>query len=304
MTATTPLVITEPGDYELTDIAYHSDPTDTGSLSSSGARTLLDCPAKFEYQRANGSPPKRTFEFGHAAHQAVLGVGPEMVVLDHPNYKKHAAQSDRNAAHAAGKIPLLVHEAEVVIAMANKLREHPVATALFQPGTGQAERSLFARDRRSGLMLRARLDWLRYATPGRRLIIPDYKTTANAHPDAVQRSIADYGYHIQGAFYRRVVQLLGLAPDGAAFVLVCQEKTAPYLVSVVEPAASSLAWGDQLVDHAIDVYQQCTETGHWPGYTEPGLPEHEPFLRELPRYVEQQYETARNRGLFDTAVTT
>lgn len=285
--------ITDDGVYDITATAYHDDPVDGGSLSSSGARKILDCPAKYAYERAHGARPKRVFEFGHAAHNAVLGVGPEMVVLDYDNYRTKAAQSNRDAAREAGKVPLLVDEAEIVIEMGNAIRDHPVAGSLFRPGTGKAEQSLFHRDRRTGIMLRARFDWLPDAVAGQRLIIPDYKTTTNAHPDAVQKAIAEHGYHIQGAWYRRIARNLGLAPDGAAFVLVCQEKTAPYLVTVVEPSSTALAWGEQLADHAIDLYRECTRTGNWPGYSD------DVELRELPRYVEQQYEIARDRGLFD-----
>lgn len=285
--------ITEPGIYELPDTEYHADPVVGGSLSSSGARTILHCPAKFDYERRHGGrPPKDEFDFGHAAHAALLGAGAEVVVLDYRNYKTQDAQKAKAAARAAGKIPALPHEMDVVTAMTEAVREHPFAGALFQDGL--PEQSLFHRDQRTGVMMRARLDWLKNRHPGRRLLIPDYKTTRSAHPDDVQKAIADYGYHIQGAWYKRVVcGVLGLAADDVAFLLVMQEKTPPYVVTVVEPATTSLAWGDQLTDHALNVYQHCTDTGRWPGYSD------DVETRELPRYIEQRYEIAEDRGDYD-----
>jgi PDDEXK-like domain of unknown function (DUF3799) len=287
------LAVTEPGVYDIPEDVYHADPVPGGSLSSTGARTILDCPAKFDYQRTAGQLPKREFELGHAAHKEVLGVGKDNVALDFPNYKTKAAQEEQAFVRAQGKIPLLPHEVETVAAMAEKIREHPIAGPLFTPGTGLPEQSLFWRDEPTGVMLRARFDWLRHAVPGHRLVIPDYKTSRSAHPDKVQKAIAEYGYHIQGAWYRRLAMALGLAPDDCVFVLVAQEKTPPYLVTVVAPAESSLKWGDQLADHAIDIYRHSTETGHWRGYSD------DVETRELPRYIEQQYEIAEERGDYD-----
>jgi hypothetical protein len=44
--------ITKPGIYPgVPDEVYHADPVEGGSLSSTGARKILDCPAKFKWER-------------------------------------------------------------------------------------------------------------------------------------------------------------------------------------------------------------------------------------------------------------
>jgi PDDEXK-like domain of unknown function (DUF3799) len=297
LTAAEPIVITEPGVYQLTDAEYHADPVEGGSLSSTGARRLLDCPAKFEYERANGRPPKKEFDHGHAAHKLVLGDGPEIVVVDADSWRTAAAKKTRDEVYDAGHVPLLPQDFEIVTAMADKIREHPTASMLLSGG--KAEQSLIWQHRPTGVMRRARLDYLRDTVPGQRLLISDYKTTTNAHPNAVRRSIPQWGYHIQAPWYIDGVVELGLAPWGAVMMLIMQEKTAPYVVSIVEIAASSLTWGERDCERALHLYRQYTESGHWPGYTETGLPEYEPFLCELPRYVEQEYEIAQMRGDYD-----
>ena len=56
--------------------------------------------------------------------------------------------------------------------------------------------------------------------------VPDYKTTDCAHPDKVARSVSDWGYHIQGWWYRQACIAAGRGPD-VRFALVVQEKSAP-----------------------------------------------------------------------------
>jgi hypothetical protein len=127
--------------------------------------------------------------------------------------------------------------------------------------------------------------------------MPDLKSTTNAHPDAVQKAIGNFGYHIQGAWYLNGVAELGLAPDGAAFVIVAQEKTPPYLVSIVAPTPTAMMQGADWCRLALRTYHRCLRTDDWPGYG------NEPAPRELPRYVEQQYDITRASGAFDLELT-
>lgn len=261
--------VTEPGVYTMTADEYHADPVTGGSLSSSGARRLLppSCPAKFRWEQDNGQPPKRHFDLGHAAHQLVLGDGPRIVVIDADSYRTKAAQQQRDEAYEAGGIPLLPDEYTVVREMAEALRAHPVARALFDPTRGRPEVTLIWRDQPTGVWRRARYDWFPDRGPGR-LIIPDYKTCASAEPDALSKAVNQHGYHQQAAWYRDAAIALGLAGEDTAFVFVCQEKTPPYVVTIVELDATALRIGAIRNRRALQLYAHCTATGHWPPYSE------------------------------------
>lgn len=291
--AAVPLVVDEPGVYDIPTEVYHADPVPGGSLSSSGARKLLppSCPALYRYWADNPPEYRAEFSFGHAAHALVLGEGPELVVVDADDWRTKAARQARDEAHTAGLVPLLAHDHEVVVAMADALRAHPLAAALFAPGTGRAEQSLFWTDPDSEVRCRARLDWLRRPTEGR-LIVPDYKTTASADPDYLSRSMHQFGYNQQAAFYLDGVTALNLGPD-PGFVLVAQEKTPPYLVTVCEPDVEALTWGRTLNRKARDVYRDCTLTGRWPGYADTIV-----YL-PLPPWAEKQHAAAEERGEYD-----
>jgi hypothetical protein len=261
--------ITAPGIYDLTAEDYHADPVPERlgySLSVSGAKKLLppSCPAIYEWGRRNERPPKKAFDFGHAAHSLVLGVGAGVSVIAASDWRTKFAQEAKAEAYAAGLVPLLAADYEQVKAMAEAIQAHPVASALLNPANGKPEQALF-HPNEQGVWLRSMLDWLPNSSGGR-MIIPDYKSCLSAAPARFRKAFADYGYFQQAAFYIDQVLALGLAED-AVFVLIAQEKTAPYLVTVFEPDQESLRVGRELNHRAIDIYAECQSSGIWPGYS-------------------------------------
>lgn len=261
-----PAPIIEPGIHDLTNDEYHAD---RGSLSSSGARQLLppSCPALFRHAQDTPQEPKKTFELGTAAHKLVLGEGPDLVQVDAEKWTTNAVKAEVAAIRDEGGIPLKPAEYEQVHAMADALRRHPIAAALFDPARGKPEQSLFWRDRPTGVMRRARFDWLPDARSGR-LIIPDYKTCRSAEPEALARAVQEFGYHCQDDWYRAAARALEIGDEHTAFVFVCQEKTAPYVVTVVEMDAEARRIGAARNRRALEVFAECTATGSWPGYSD------------------------------------
>jgi hypothetical protein len=263
-------VITEPGVYEMTAAEYHADPVPQGSLSSSGARRLLapSCPALFRHEQLHGRPPKRTFDLGHAAHKLVLGTGPELRLLEHDNLTTKTARADRDAAYADGAVPLRRADWEAVHAMASAIRQHPIASRLFDPAGGKGEQALFWWDPQARVIRRAMLDWLPDRGDGR-LVVRDYKTTTAADLESIAKSIHTYGYHCQGDWYLEGVKALGLHGGiEPAMVFVFQEKTAPYLVTVVELDAVALRIGRARNRRALEIYRECVDTDRWPGHSD------------------------------------
>lgn len=281
------LPITEPGVYELTATQYHSDPVAGRSLSSSGARLLTppNPPARFAYEREHGRPDTAAFDDGHAAHRLVLGVGEEIVVIPFDDWRTNKAKEAVKEARAAGATPMKPKAFAVVQRMAEAVREHPVAGPLFaRPGV--AEQVLVWQDKETGVWCRAMVDWTPDVAADARILVVDYKTTTDAEPGAFGRSMAAYGYHQQGPFYCDGFTALGLDHgQEPLFVLVAQEKTPPYLVSVVYPDAEAVAYGRALNQQAREIYRDCTDSGHWPGYSTEA-----PVALSLPTYLTRQYD--------------
>lgn len=242
------------------------------ALSASGAKTIVrpGGPARFAYERLHGRPPRAQFDVGHAAHLAVLGVGPELVVIDAPDWRTNAAKAARDLARAEGKVPVLVGTAQQVADMAAALRADPLAARVLAKGRGEPEVSLFWHDPEHDVDRRGRVDWLREPDANGRLILVDYKTTDSADPDALARSVVRFGYHMQASWYRDLVIGLGLA-SSVPFLFVFQETAAPYLVNVVELDAPTLQMGADRNQQALEVFARCTSSGEWPGYTAAGI---------------------------------
>ncbi|WP_375490262.1 PD-(D/E)XK nuclease-like domain-containing protein [uncultured Jatrophihabitans sp.] len=258
--------ITAPGVYPdlgLEDYHAHAD-----WLSSTGARKLLppSCPALFRWEQDNPPGPKDVFDVGHAAHDMVLGGGPEIVRIEAVNWLTKAAKQQRDEVRARGAVPVLAATHDEVKAMAESVMAHPVAGRLLEHGTGQPETSLFWFDETSGVKRRARLDWLP-SQSGRRLIVPDLKSCISAQRDEFAKAAARHGYPAQAAYYLDGVHALGLA-EHAVFVFVAVEKTPPYLVNVIQLDVTAMRIGAAMNRTAIDTFADCTRTGTWPGYAD------------------------------------
>lgn len=253
--------------YTLPEAAYHADP----ALSSTGARRIIapGCPALFDHERRNPRQATPAMKLGRSAHRVILGVGSDIALGDFPDFRTKAAQQWRDETEASGLIPLLESgkEWQAIRGMRDALHAHPAFARLFSADRGTAETSIFWTDEETGVECRARLDFLPNPVDGLRLIVPDYKKTADPYPGAFARDAAKYGYPMQADWYLRGVKALGLDPD-PVFVFVTQSADPPYLVSVVQLTAEDLQHAHDRNRQALHAFAHCTETGQWPGYDE------------------------------------
>lgn len=259
------------GIYPLMD--YHSNPA---RLSPNAAKKLLEPggPAKYDWERRNKRPSTPAFDFGKVAHKLVLGEGDKFKVL-HPEIhgvKKDGAVADNpratstwkqaeKAARAEGLTPIASDEYLKAVAMAGAVHAHPLAHKLLNDG--DAEHWLYATENNQGFRLRP--DWMTQSEG--RLHLIEYKTAASADPNVFERKAYDFGYHLAFAFAVTAARILEL-DEAPAYVYVVQEKDPPYLVSVCELDADAFKLGREHMRKAIEIYQQCMDTGVWPGYGE------------------------------------
>lgn len=254
--------ISEPGFYDLPEDVYHADrhlaPTLGRSLSSSGAKTLLDCPARFAWQREH-PVVKDAYDFGSVAHTLLLGLGEDIVVIDAADWRTNAAKAERDAAREAGRVPILVGDYARAVALVDAVRAHPVAGRIFDPLKGRPERSLYWIDPATGITCRGRLDWEMSNA------IVDLKTAVTAAPQRFSRSLVDYGYALQAAWYQDGYEVL--TGERLPFVHVVVEKEPPHLVAVYQVDADALAYGADRAAEARALYAECESADEWPGYS-------------------------------------
>jgi len=276
LTTLPPAALAE-GVHDLTDDEYFAL---TGHLSSTGAKTLLKPggPARFKHQLDTGTVEvKREFDLGHAVHKLVLGSGPALVLVDAEEWRSKAIKDEVAAIRAEGHVPIRPSDLTTALAMNSAVRAHPIASKLLAPdrtGRGWPEQTLIWTDDH-GIPCRAKVDWLR------RDGIVDLKTCADASEAALAKSVHNFGYYVQAAFYMRGYRAVDgpFGPD-PFFAFVSVEKEPPYLVHVWQLTERALAYGNRKVAEALEIYRDCTAAGVWPGY-----PTDEITDIDLPAYV-------------------
>ena len=125
---------------------------------------------------------------------------------------------------------------------------------------GLTELSYFSEDL-DGIRAKCRPDWI--SSDGHTVV--DLKTTQDASPKGFQKSIANFGYHIQSAWYMRVLKNLDVPVK--EFIFIAIEKTAPFCVGVYRASEEMLEEGNKKVDEAIDKILWCKENDTYPDYT-------------------------------------
>lgn len=170
-------------------------------------------------------------------------------------YKAWRAEKDKELA---GKTILELDEYKKIIVMRDKALTHPAIKLFMQKG--QAERTFYFTDPRTGAQCRIRLDWWSESTG----YILDFKTTDNASPEAFGRSAMKYRYPKQGGYYTDGAKINGLEPKG--FVFACVEKEPPHNCAVYLLPADGLKLGRQQYNDNLDTYVECVQKNTWPGY--------------------------------------
>lgn len=252
-------------------------------LSSTEARKILESPAKYQHRKQAGEEHRDTFDFGHAVHALVLGVGREVAVIDADDWRTKDARAAKEEAYANGQTPMLAKDWARAREMANAVHDHPVAALLLDPERGTVEQSAFWTDPATGVRCRCRFDKLPPLDTLGRFIAVDYKTAAAADVRSFGSAAASFGYVMQAPWYLDACRVL-LGRDDAAFVFVVQEKDPPFLVNVIELDPASLRIGRERNRRAREVFAECTASGVWPGYG----PEVE--QASVPRWFELQHE--------------
>ncbi len=240
---------------------YHSDPCPMPSLSSSIAKVLINKSPKHAWLKHpllnpnfEHEVPDRKMLIGSAAHEALLGRGAGIQVIEADDYRKKDAQEQRDGALAAGIIPILRPDNFTVERMADAAREKLRRAGLWKEFEGADKEVVIIREE-DGTWYRSMLDALSFGT------IFDYKTTPSLSPDNISRLIASGGYEVQASFYQWMA-------EERDFIWLFQEQEAPYECVLVQPDVRTLAIGMKKVARAKEIWNACMRHGEWPGFTD------------------------------------
>lgn len=229
-------------------------------ISNSGLKLVKRSPAHYKYPEPFNS--SRAMDMGSAIHAAVFELDyfkEKYMLLDDiedrrkPEYKK--------AKDALGEEFVFVkNEVRQIRGMYQAVRKHKRALELLQE-PGWSELSGFKRDE-NGIIRKVRFD--RLTVSGK---ILDLKKCQDARPREFSKSIGNYDYHMQAAWYLDTFNLItGLDADGFRFIAV--EEKSPHGVAVYPIDEPSLMIGRDDYQEAYATYLECVQTDTWPAYSD------------------------------------
>lgn len=260
--------------HDLTNAEYHASP----AISKSGLDLIRKAPALYQWRRSNPTEQTPAMRLGTLTHTVVLE--PEVFarsVIARPegiDRRTSAGKADWAAfeLEAEGREIITNEEGAKLAAIRDAVHAHPAAAKALG-GSPTIEQSIFWTDPTTGVDCRCRPDAVT-----ERGVIVDLKTTRDASPDGFAKSVAQYRYQVQAAFYSDGYKAaFGEAPRG--FVFIAVETEPPYLVAVYVASETMTQRGRIDYQTDLDTFRRCQDADTWPGYSDA------PLTIDLPKWA-------------------
>ena len=228
----------------MSNADYHAHP----AISKSGLDLIEKSPAHFFYAEREKT---KEMVIGSAFHDLVLlpDTFNELYIIKH---------SDMNLSTKAGK-EWKQQADESGNAMKESVLAHHAAGRLLS--NGKPETSIFWQDE-IGVECRCRPDFININN-----VIVDLKTTTDASPKGFAKSVANFRYHVQDAYYcHGYKHAFGELPRG--FVFVAVEKKPPYAVGVYTLDDLAKLEGEMRFKENLSTYKQALEENAWNAFSQ------------------------------------
>jgi len=223
---------------------------------------------------------------GTVQHALVLGRGaerikviPKELLSSNGAYGTAASKAARDAARAAGLVPVKEPEMEIHERVAAAIKARIAEAGHTLDGTSE----LAIAWTESGVECRAMLDHVviwgvplhtsgivvsNQGAPG--AIIYDLKIVGDAHPDRCERTAENLGYAIQAAAYTRGLTALYPQLGGRIeFRFLFVESKRPYELWDPSLAGPFREIGERRWLRAVNAWAEGLATNRWPGYRTP-----------------------------------
>lgn len=231
-------------------------------------------PLHAHYLALNPEEPSQQMDLGSAIHVAVLE--PDAfdaryvcgIRVDRRTTVGKAEWAAFQAEHA-GKGILSADEHETCERVRESVWRQPWAQELLA-GPGANEVSALWVDEQIKIPCKSRIDRL-----ASRVI--DLKSTRDASAESFGRSVANFDYHLQAAFY--LDGLDTLQPAVREWVWIAVETAPPYAPALYVPTTEMIEEGRKRYRAALVQWRECMREGWWPGYAST------PQLLDLPAWA-------------------
>lgn len=238
----------------MNDRDYHMGP----GLSQSILKKILKSPAHCKAAMESQDEPTAAMRFGSAVHCKLLEPHKfsQRYVVDNVNGSTKEGKLTLASYKGQGLIRLKSDEMLEITAM-----ERVWNDSLAKKIADQSVKELAMYWYWNGILCRAKPDLLDFEKEA----TCDLKTTPDARGQEFAKSVANFGYHFQDAFYRQGLRAL----TGKRFLSnwIAIEKTRPYGLIIHSPDEPTKEEGEKLVSEAFcDYYSIVKGDGVWPGY--------------------------------------
>lgn len=252
---------------DITPDEYHRRP----GLSASIATTLIERSPLHAYTEhpclggVRNDTPTKEMDRGAVVHEIALGKGKGFAVIDVDDWRTKDARQQRDAARAAGLVPIKAADFEAAQVIAAKVIEQLAARGIVLDGASEAAMEWWEDSPSGPVQCRGMMDhvWLD------RGVVLDLKIVGCAAPAAVERAAENMGYAIQQAAYRRGIAKVRPELAGRVdFLFAFVEAEAPYAANICRPDGLFRELGERRWQRAVEVWGACIKTNTWPSYGE------------------------------------
>ena len=235
------------------------------SISQSELGTVSELtPFHYKYKKAhprfNQTPDMLIGSATHKIFFEPQDFDDEYICAPELNLRTKAGKAEmaefKEANEESGKDILTADQMSTVREIGSALHEQEHVMKWVKDGV--AERSIFRHH--NGQVLKSRPD---YYIPKSNVIL-DLKTCRDITYAGFLRSVIQYRYHFQAAYYTdSVAHFVGEPPR---FLNICVEKKRPYAAVVYELEPSFLMVGRAEYIRALATIKECTDNDSWPSF--------------------------------------
>lgn len=255
---------------------YKSHP----ALNHSKLKNLFppNTPADFFYKEQNPKKSSIAQDFGTAIHIAIFEPNEwsDRVIIEPSIDRRTQAGKEKYASFIAsseGKIILTEEQFLSCKMISDNVKKHHILSKLIHRKHCSYETSGFFTYK--DVKLKFRTDCIL----NDKNIILDVKTTRDPTERGFVRSVIDYNYDSQAAFY-----LAGMREITGKlfrnFIWIAIENIQPHKIYLYEPSDAFIMRGMRLIDDAIELYKDCVASGSFPG------PKAEIITLDTPKWLE------------------
>ncbi|WP_052137678.1 PD-(D/E)XK nuclease-like domain-containing protein [Campylobacter sputorum] len=241
----------------MTNKEYHA----RLELSKSDLDLLAKSPYHFKHKNELRQEPTKALILGSAVHKLVLendDFDSEFII--EPSVDKRTKDGRAKYKEFLDNCNDRQIITEIDYLQAKEMSDsilYAKETAIFLKD-GKAEQSYFGEI--NGVKVRCRPDFYNEKLG----VIVDLKTTSDASKTGFMKSVANFNYHIQHAFYTDILRQNGKIVNHFMFLVV--ENKNPYLMGFYELDDIAVNFGREQYNKLLDLYKVCLERDEWWGY--------------------------------------